>query len=342
MERLFGSLLPLRGWPVIARYAATTLLVALSFVTRSFVLEPEDGHPFIFFVPAIIVVSVLFDRGNGLFACFLSSILAVWFFVEPYGVFAVMRPEDLLAGVVFFVGAIAMAVLIEALHSAYSGLHAAHSELGQAHKRLERAVAERDLLLSELSHRVKNDMMLLSASLHLQGKGVTDPVARGALSSAADRLNVLSRVHLRLQRNQRDADVDSCHFIEDLCEDFRLGMLAFKPVTMLVRAESHPLSLARAAPVGIVLNELVTNALKYAFPDERSGVLEVRFFCSGDQFQLVVADDGVGLKGGEPPGQGGKIVQALAAQLDGRFEMRARERGAEGVLCFPVEEARRA
>lgn len=338
MERLFGTLLPLRGWPIWARYVATALIVSAGLGVRLLVDAAPNEHPFVFFIPPIIVTAVFFDRGNGVFAAVLSTLLAVYFFVEPVSRFAVANPQDLIATVVFLCVAIAMAVLIEGLHTAYAETHRAHSELGDLHKRLQNAVRERDVLLSELSHRVKNDMAILSATLHLQMREVDDSAAKNALASAADRINVLSRVHSRLRRTQGDIDVDSREFIDDLCDDLRTSLVAMRPISVAVNAESHPLSMNRAVPVGLILNELLTNALKYAFPGERGGTVTVSFARGGDLFELRVSDNGVGPDGEAKTGVGGRVVRALAAQLGGSLDNVDRVPGLEVVVRFPAAE----
>lgn len=122
-------------------------------------------------------------------------------------------------------------------------------------------------------------------------------------------------------------------------------------MALLIDAEPHLLDAERAIQLGLVLNELVTNAFKYAFPDERHGTVRVHFVRDGETFVLTVSDDGVGLEatravGGEeraaaPPGNGGglgtRLLHALAAQLRGTITLR---RGADGVgttaeLRFP-------
>lgn len=89
--------------------------------------------------------------------------------------------------------------------------------------------------------------------------------------------------------------VDTSEFIASLCDDLSAALIGLRPITLVVDAESHLMPQERAVPVGLIMNELLTNALKYAFPDERSGTVKVRFWRDQDSFCLRVHDDGVGM-----------------------------------------------
>ena len=128
-----------------------------------------------------------------------------------------------------------------------------------------------------------------------------------------------------------------------------------RPVALIAEAESHSLDTERAVHLGLVLNELVTNALKYAFPDNAAGTVRVAFHRDGRSFLLSVADNGVGLPAEDPPagaaagtrplgtGLGTRLLQGLAAQLRGTLSRRSGENGSGTLaeLRFPVAEPRR-
>lgn len=236
------------------------------------------------------------------------------------------------------------------------------ARLAEARGRAEAEARRRELLLAEMSHRVMNDMQMLVGVLQAQAAQATDPEATDALRAAAGRVRVLGRVHERLSAQRQtgpaasaDAAVaDSRPFIEGLVADLRAGVGGVRPVSLTVSAESHLLPLGALGNIGLVVNELVTNALKHAFPGGREGVVRVSFRCEGGTCELAVADNGVGgaaaggawsqpawAPGGGRPGarggQGGRLLGALAAQLGGRLEVAAGEVG--GTLCrlrFPM------
>lgn len=335
MEKLFGILLPVRGWPILARYAATTLLVAIAALLA--IVSAFDEYLFIFFIPAIVIAAILFDRGNGIYAVFLSTLVAIYVFITPAFSVGVAERDDLVATVVFIAAGLLTVVLIESLHTAFNDLHLANSELRRTHREFDDALRMRDVLLAEISHRIKNDMATLSTILTMQARDTQGEEARIALMTAADRLKVLARVHGKLRPVAGDAEIDVRDFVEELCDDLRRSLVALRPISIQVQAESHPLPLSRAVPIGIIVNELVTNALKHAFPSDREGLLQIVFERTGDDFQLRVRDDGVGLpERGPPEGLGTRLVRALTAQLGGRLQVENRAPGTEYRLVFPA------
>jgi two-component sensor histidine kinase len=336
-----------RGFPAWARYAITTLIVLVAFALRYFLWANPVGNSFLVFFPAVILVSILFDHGTGVYAVAASALLAVYFFVDPVGSFSIQNPDDVVAMAVFVVSGTATAILIETLHRAFRDLLVAHADLTLAHEELQRshqAVAasehEKDLLLEEVTHRIKNDLTVVTSLLRLQSRAMPDKTAKAALESAADRIRVVGNVHARLSRQAREVVVDSAYFLTTLCDDLGSALIGVRPIGLRVRAESHSISHSRAVAVGLVANELITNAIKYAFPDDRDGTIQVIFDRRGDEFCLIIEDDGIGAPDGHPGhGIGQRLVRSLTLQLGGHFEMRPGNPGTHCVTNFPVQES---
>jgi two-component system, sensor histidine kinase PdtaS len=337
-----------RGFPIWARYAITTLIILIAFGIRMSLWKGGAGYPYLVFFPAIIVVSILFDHGAGIYAVILSTVLAIYFFVDPVGNLSVAKPDDVIAIAVFVITGIATAILIEALHRAFHDVLTAHYELKRTHEDLARAHVEvaaseheKDLLLEEMTHRTKNDLTMVTSLIRLQARSIADESAKAALNSAADRIRVLGSVNTRLGRKAREVVVDSAVFLTGLCDDLGAALTGVRPLALRVQAESHTISHSRAVAVGLVVNELVTNAIKYAFPGEREGTIQVTFHRAGDEFCLTVEDDGVGAGDGDqlpPGGIGQRLVRALTLQLGGRFEATPRVPGTRCLMQFPVRE----
>jgi len=145
-------------------------------------------------------------------------------------------------------------------------------------------------------------------------------------------VHVVARLSNRLNASADDSNLDSQLFVAELCED--LQACARSGISVECRAESHDIPLTAAVPLGLIVNELVTNALKYAFPDRKSGVVLVDFSREGDDFRLLVEDNGVGMsntvKGG---GLGfhllGRFLAHHRRKIRHRFERRRNARLAE-------------
>jgi two-component sensor histidine kinase len=212
-------------------------------------------------------------------------------------------------------------LVIKDLHTALDACAAENNRLKEAHRKARAAAQEKTVLLAELSHRMRNDLAMLAAVIELQRYATPDPAVRMALATTAERVHVLGQLHDRLGRPDRQPVVDSREFLEGLVDELHTTMVGLRPVALEVAAERHALPSARALVLGLIVNELVTNTLKYAFPADRVGTVTVGFERDGDAFCLTVVDDGIGLAGlaGETR-LGHHLVRALARKLGGRFE----------------------
>jgi two-component sensor histidine kinase len=355
-----------RAQPVAVRYGATLLLVLVALLLR-LALEPAlpPGYPFSFFYVAILASSTLFDRGSGFVATAASALAATYFFLPPEHDFAMQDIAHVVALLLFVFVGTAIAVTLEALHTALAELQQANGQLATARDDTSRALDEaaradrsRALLLREFRHRARNDLGSLVGLLLLRARTAPSAVAQEALREAAQHALALSRVHTRLTPHddgpseERIGLVDTGEFIPGLCADIDGATVGegLRPIAMVAEAESHILDAERAVPLGLVLNEAVTNAMKYAFPEERPGRIQVRFAREGEEFVLTVSDDGIGLppEGDlerappDPPAQGSglgtRLLRALAAQLRGTFRRVPGEVGTLAELRFPVQQ----
>jgi two-component system, sensor histidine kinase PdtaS len=187
MQAFFTYTFHTRGWPVWARYLGATLVVLITLVLRLGLTEYLPAYPFLLFFVAIILNATLFDWSSGFYTVALSAAFSAYFFLEPIGSLRVADSRAVLGLILFLVIGFITAGIIEALHTT------AHS-LTRANNRLAAAEQDKDLLLREAGHRMKNDLMTLTALVRLQERAVQDPMVRSALASTANRIHVLSRV----------------------------------------------------------------------------------------------------------------------------------------------------
>jgi two-component system, sensor histidine kinase PdtaS len=180
------------------------------------------------------------------------------------------------------------------------------------------------VLLDELRHRTKNELQLIQAILYMQGRSIENKEqAQEALTGAANRVMVLGRAHERFSLHGSKTIIDLCQFTEDLCSDFRVSVLGPHAILLTTEMNHCYLAMEKALPVGLILNELVTNAIKYAFPDNRPGNIRVKLFGRAAELCVMVADDGVGPSStnGGGTGTGQRLVRALTSQIDGTLEI---------------------
>jgi PAS domain S-box-containing protein len=209
-------------------------------------------------------------------------------------------------------------------------------ELEAANKRLSALVAEREMLLVEVNHRAKNSLAIAASLLGIQGRRQQDPAVRALFEEARDRLNAMARVHDLLSKSEKAQHVDVFMYVADLCEalrpitgdDDRVSLKADIDEGILVDAGT-------AVPLGIVLTELITNAVKYAFPVPRSGTIRVRAHCSQPGWvELAVRDDGVGMSSFREGSLGYGLVRSLVQQIRGEIDIR-NDGGLVVTISFP-------
>ncbi|MDD4786955.1 MAG: histidine kinase dimerization/phosphoacceptor domain -containing protein [Pirellulales bacterium] len=196
-----------------------------------------------------------------------------------------------------------------------------------AEVRLRASLEEKDLLRKEVHHRVKNNLQVISSLLSLLSREIGDPEIAQLFQESQGRIRSMALIHEQLYRSGDLARIDFTAYVEDLVGHLRRGLgRKAAPVTFQLEVQTLPLPLDLAVPCGMIVNELVTNALQHAFPDGRSGEIRVTFTQDAAGYRLAVADDGVGIKpdrcDARPPSLGLRVVEALTRQIDGSLTVR--------------------
>lgn len=163
---------------------------------------------------------------------------------------------------------------------------------------LAKSLRERDVMLKEVHHRVKNNLQIVNSLLYLQANSSENPELRDALHKGQQRILSMAMIHEELYRSADLSSVDMCAYIQRLCGGFA-GMTGDR-IRVLCQAGQLLLPITLSIPCGLILNELLTNALKYAYAEGQEGEIRVCITEEGGTINLVVEDDGVGL----PPGFG--------------------------------------
>lgn len=203
---------------------------------------------------------------------------------------------------------------------------------------LERALQQKTALLHEVDHRVKNNLQLISSLLLLQARRTEDEAVRNALRAMLERVSAVATVHRRLFQSDDIEHFDVADFLRDLTGDLA-GAAGRNDVQIRLDLEHVAIPAAQAAPLALVANELIGNALKHAFPKGRAGVVSVTTRRDTDGFSMAVADDGAGRDAGVAPGFGTTIIELLSRQLRGRIEIEDADPGVRAMLTVPVAAA---
>jgi PAS domain S-box-containing protein len=210
----------------------------------------------------------------------------------------------------------------------------------EAEEKLQASLAEKEVLLKEIHHRVKNNLQVISSLLFLQSRMASDPHIVDVFLDSQNRVRSMALIHEQLYRSTDFGRIDFDHYLRSLTTSIARGLRRdAAPITLRREAPEVFLSIDMAIPCGLLINELVTNAFKHAFPDGRAGTVEVLMKnCDNGTVALTVTDDGIGLSETVNPetaeSLGLKLVQMLSSQLGGTIEVN-RSPGTTFRVVFP-------
>jgi len=213
---------------------------------------------------------------------------------------------------------------------------AAEAEVRASRDRYAALAAEREVLLREVNHRVGNSLQIIASLLHLQANSSTQDDVKVALTNAMGRVAAVAQVHRRLYTSHDLKSVLLNQYLDALLEDLRRSAEGDRMSRLTLKAEPAEIDPDRAVAIGIIVNELVMNAVKYAYPDG-AGPIHVDLNAEGDDLLLSIADDGVGLNVKTDPrstGMGQRIVTAMASKLEASVERDPAHSGTRIVLRF--------
>lgn len=208
-------------------------------------------------------------------------------------------------------------------------------QLERANKELESIVAERtaeltkqkeekEILLKEIHHRVKNNLQVINSLINLQSGNVKDPEALSIFEECKNRIKSISLIHESLYKSNQVSQINLRDYlsmmVKSLIDTYRID----KNIELKTDLNIHYLNLNTILPLGLMLNEIISNSLKYAFPDRKDGEIYIQLKADGEFYELTIGDNGIGYKGdpfeGDHPTLGLELVKILADQLDGTIQ----------------------
>ncbi|MEI7037385.1 sensor histidine kinase [Fulvimonas yonginensis] len=299
--------------------------VALSLLVWGLELAFSPSlHRYLPFTPVIFVTALACGRNPALLATLLGAVLADRFYLLADGHAEPFEPEPLFLLLFVGVGA-AIATLVEAL--------------AKAVRKLIVAEEEKSLLLDELAHRTRNDLMMISQVLAFQARRQSEPQVRAALESAVARVRVVAEAQERLRSSGKHGRVEVASYLQALGHGLADLLRDVRPITVRVEAAHVLVEAPVAVSIGLIANELVTNAFKYAFPEGRGGTVQVRLEQADEGMVLTVEDDGVGCPMSQDQGLGSRLVQMLAAHMGGQLERVPVPQGHRVRVKLPIKPA---
>jgi two-component sensor histidine kinase len=192
---------------------------------------------------------------------------------------------------------------------------------------MQSSLQEKEVLLKEIHHRVKNNLQIISSLLSLQSENINNENPARTFRESQDRIRSMALVHEKLYMSGDVASIDFREYVESLTAYLYRSYFPGPGTRIFVDVENVSLDIDLAIPCGLIINELVSNSLKYAFPDGRSGEIRVGLAREGCNYTLSVSDDGIGLPSGldfrNTPTLGLQLVNTLVSQIEGSIELQS-------------------
>jgi two-component sensor histidine kinase len=213
-------------------------------------------------------------------------------------------------------------------------------------KQLEDSIDEKEVLIKEIHHRVKNNLAVVSGLLELQGLRVGDEQLSVILQESQARIKSIAMIHEKLYQSELFTQVDAGKYLQELTNTIAQAYEhPDRDIKLLFDLDSSFLNVNQAVPFAILANELISNSFKHAFDDQSEGKLEVSLKQDGPTLSFEISDDGKGLPDNFDPVQEGSLgftlILNLAEQLDGNITWQNNGSGAAFKLIFDPNEAAR-
>lgn len=212
------------------------------------------------------------------------------------------------------------------------------TQIKEAENQIKLSLKEKEMLLKEIHHRVKNNLMVISSLLNLQSRYIRDEASKDIFKESQNRARSMSLIHERLYQTTDLKKIDFGDYIRTLSKElFRTYAGDFGLIDLKINVEDIFLDINAAIPLGLIVNELVTNSLTHAFPDGMRGEISVDFNTKEDHYEFSVKDNGIGfpydLDFQKTASLGLQIVNSLTEQIFGEIELN-RSHGTEFKITF--------
>jgi two-component sensor histidine kinase len=318
------------------------VMMAVGAVIMGFIYPFDGGStgPWIFIVLNLVIVFVVISPNQSqLFIVAAWLMYVVSFYVIEYlNEDWVMhyssrggRMSDMIA--TFAYAFVLMAITIIAFKRNYNKeretVRLQNEELSRKNRQIE-------ILMKELNHRVKNNLQVVTSLLNLQSARIKDADARNAVLDGRNRLISMVLIHQKLYQNERPTEIDMKEYLVELSNNIVVTNRSETRKDLLtLEIEPVVFKVEHAVPVGLIVNELVTNAVKHAFvPETDADRIRIRFYQLGNRFGLIVSDNGKGFSGAIGDSFGLPLVRSLVDQLEGTMNVGSAVKGTTVTIEF--------
>ncbi|MGB8220134.1 MAG: PAS domain S-box protein, partial [Methanoregula sp.] len=210
----------------------------------------------------------------------------------------------------------------------------------KAENEIVASLKEKEMLLKEIHHRVKNNMQVVSSLLFMQARAQKDEKVKEILKESQDRIKSIALVHEKLYQSKDFDQIDYADYLRKITDHlFESYQVDQRIITLHLNAEKAVLHIDKAVPCSLIINEMISNSLKHAFPGGRKGVITIDFKKSGDKYIVTYSDDGIGIPDSvifdRTESLGMQLIRGLTKQINGSIEL-DKASGTKYTVTFPV------
>ncbi len=213
------------------------------------------------------------------------------------------------------------------------------TERKRAEEKINKLLIEKELLLKEVHHRIKNNMFTIASLLYLQADSIEDPDVASHLTDASNRVNSMMLIYDKLYKSSDFREISAEVYLTELIESISTAINISSNIEIIKNIENCFIDTALLYPVGIIINELLSNTFKYAFPDKRDGKINISLLKNENVIKINLHDNGIGLSESvismESKGFGINLVKILVEQLKGEIAVSG-DNGADYIITFPL------
>jgi two-component sensor histidine kinase len=222
------------------------------------------------------------------------------------------------------------------------------TERRESEEQIRTALRDKEVLLKEIHHRIKNNLQVIASLLGLQAghlRGLADSKARAIIGEMENRIRTIARIHEMLYGSPDLARIEFAAYAKKMSKDlFAFYSVPAEQIHLKTDLHTESLTIGQAVPCGLILNELITNSLKHAYPKNRKGTIAISFRCADDECNLDVSDDGIGLPENVDPqsatSMGLQLVRLIVEQLQGTMSVTTDE-GTHFTISFSKKDGPR-
>lgn len=328
------------------KYSLAALLTIVNINCAVFFINEyyaKSTGTYLFYFPLIICISLIYSPGTSVKNIVLYYIISGLFLITTFSFdFDFIKNDSIpeASNKILFnyniifcisISAVLVFLLIRVINNQ-------NRELMVLLSKEKQALSEKEILLAEIHHRVKNNLAVINSLINLQINSTNNQEAKDILIENSSRILSISKVHEKLYKRGNFSRIDFSEYADELISEILISHKSKKEVKIIKDFQTCDLSISKAIPAGLILNEMMTNCFKHAFEISQNPIISIKLQVQNNAVMMSVQDNGIGFKKEfqkNDQSLGITLMNSLADQIDGKIEFKNND-GARVILSFPI------